>query len=333
MAYYTNISQSEANIILDLYDLPKVKDLIPIGHGISNSNFIAKLADGTEIILKISNDKNDQQLLEEQHILLNLKYLGFKFAPSPIMTKLQSPVYLAPPWHGVLFPRFKGQVPTPNASICQKIGSALASLHQVTLLNKLRSLPLPHPLREAVEVSYFPQDLVDFTKNSLCPQDFRQCIHKYLPDQALAFYLSLEQQLPQSILHGDLYYDNTLFLSGELIGMLDFEQAGLGPCLFDIGVSISGTCLNNKRIDASFVKSFLDGYTQVRKLTATEKELLPLAVLCGFFSISLWRIHRFYLGNLSSARKMSYQELLQMAEETSTILTPDWYEKTLKALL
>jgi len=329
MAYYTNISLSEANIILDLYDLSRVKILTPIGHGISNSNYIALLENDQEIILKISNDKNDRQLLAEQYILLNLEHLGFHFSPVPILTRLRSPVYISPPWHGVLFPRFQGIVPLINDEVCQKIGSALAQLHLSTKPEKLHSLP--YPLRNANEVSYFPQDLVEFSHNKLCPEDFKNSIRKHLPEAALAFYLSLEQQLPHAILHGDLYYDNTLFHDGNLKGMLDFEQAGLGPCLFDIGVSISGTCLQNQKIHPPFVQSFLLGYQQVRKLTTTEIELLPLAVLCGFFSISLWRIHRFYLGNLSSARKMSYQELLHMAEHTASILTHDWYNKTIKA--
>jgi homoserine kinase type II len=329
MAYYTNITLSEANIILNLYDLPKVKTLTPIGHGISNSNYIANLEDGQEIILKISNDKNDQQLLAEQYILLNLNHLGFPYSPVPILTKKNLPVYISKPYYGVLFPRLKGQVPVPSASVCHNIGSSLAKLHVQTESKKLHHLP--YPLRDAVDVSYFPQDLVDFCSDPQCPDDFKKSVYTHLPDDLLAFFMSVESQLPTSILHGDLYFDNTLFLNNELVGMLDFEQAGLGPCLFDIGVSISGTCLKDKKIEPEFVLNFLEGYQSVRKLSATEVELLPMHILCGFLSISLWRIYRFYLGNLSSARKMSYQELLKMADVTAQILNPSWCEKFLKA--
>lgn len=330
MAYYTNITLSEANTILDLYDLPQAVNLAPIGHGISNSNYIAQLTDSSEVILKISNDKDVEQLLAEQYILLNLKYLKFNFAPIPLLTKNLSPVYIFPPWHGVIFPKFQGKVPHLNPDICHKIGASLAFLHMQTEEHKLKNLP--HPIRQAIDVSYFPQDLKDFAQNPQCPSDFKILINKHIDDNALAFYHSLEQQLPHSILHGDLYYDNTLFDQNELVGMLDFEQAGFGPCLFDIGVSISGCCLEDKKLDPLLVESFLRGYSDHRKLTNTEKELLHFQVLCGFFSIALWRIHRFYLGSLSSQRKMSYQELIKIADQAASCLNAQWFEKTLKAI-
>lgn len=330
MAYYTNIDLSEANIILHLYDLPMIKKLIPIGHGISNSNYIAQLADNSEVILKISNDKDFDQLLSEQHILLNLKQLGFSYSPSPILTKTLSPVYAAEPWHGVIFPRITGQVPPITTETCKKIGSALAELHLVSSEQKLKGLI--YPIRNALEVSYFPSDIKEFTQQKDCPEDFKQIINSRLTDEALAFYLSLEQQLPHSILHGDLYFDNTLFHQNELVGMLDFEQAGFGPCLFDIGVSLSGTCLKDQKLDEQLVKSFLTGYISQRRLTQTEIELIGQQVLCGFYSIALWRIHRFFLGNLSIERKLSYQQLLQMAEDTAIRFPQTWFDKTIKAI-
>lgn len=330
MAYYTNINLSEANTILELYDLPKAITLTPIGHGISNSNFVVKLADDTEVILKISNDKDIKQLLAEQHILLNLKYLAFDYAPKPILTKKNLPVYDTSKWHGVIFPKFQGKVPTPCPDICSKIGASLATLHLATAEEKIKMLP--YPLRLASDVSYFPQDLQDFTLETDCPDDFKIHVNKLLPEAALAFYHSLEKQIPYAILHGDLYYDNTLFFQNDLICMLDFEQAGYGPCIFDIGISISGSCLINKKLDPKLVKAFLHGYQEKRALTHTEKELLYLQVICGFFSIALWRIHRFYLGSLSIERKMSYQELIKIAVETSLTLNQHWFAQTLKAI-
>lgn len=328
MAYYTNITLSEANIILSLYDLKKATKLTPIGHGISNSNYIICLEDGQEIVLKISNDKDNQQLLEEQHILLNLKHLGFRFAPIPYRTKNGDPVYEYSPWHGVVFPRIKGQVPPINIHTCFSIGEALATLHYNSSEEHLRSLP--YPLRHANEVGYFPEDLIAFCKDKSCPDDFKNVVKKILPDPAFAFYHSLESELPKSILHGDLYFDNTLFYEKTLISMLDFEQAGFGPCVFDIGISISGTCLENKKLSLNLIKNYLKGYLSVRHMSLSEKELLIPHILWGFLSISLWRIHRFFLGNLSKERKMSYQELLLMATEAQNLLTNKTFDQIMK---
>ena len=68
-------------------------------------------------------------------------------------------------------------------------------------------------------------------------------------------------------------------------------------------------------MDLNLLKSFLSGYEEARKLLAIEKEYLRTAVLVGFFSISLWRIKRFYEGNLDESKRFNYRELLNRAEQ------------------
>jgi len=330
MAYYSNINLIEANTILSLYDLPKARALTPIKHGISNSNFIATLEDNNEIILKISNDKDRQQLLAEQHILLNLRALGFNFSPTPLLTKNNEPFYFHTPWCGVLFPKLKGKVPTPGPTVCYQIGATLGKLHKLAQEKKCQALK--YPVRDASEVSYLWQDIQEFANSSRCPNDFQKTFYRVLPGSALTLIDSLTPNIPRSILHGDLYFDNTLFQGDILTAILDFEQAGMGICLFDMGVSISGSCLHQGRLDHDLTKNFLRGYLSQRSLQSSERELLYHMVLIGFLSISLWRIHRFFLGNLSSYKKMSYQELLQYANLAAIDFSPQWFEETLKVL-
>jgi homoserine kinase type II len=329
MAYYTNIDLIEANKILALYDLPKAKSLTPIKQGISNSNFIATLEDDNEIILKISNDKDDSQLLGEQHILLNLRTLGFYFSPAPLLTKNNEPFYYLSPWCGVLFPKLKGKVPVPAPNVCYEIGATLGKLHQLAQEEKCQGLK--YPVRDVSKVSYLLHDIQHFTNSSLCPEDFKEVFHQVLPETSLTFINSIFPTLTRSILHGDLYFDNTLFQDDALTAILDFEQAGMGPCLFDIGVSISGSCLQDGKLNHDLTKNFVQGYVSQRALEGNEKKILYHMVLIGFLSISLWRIHRFFLGDLSDSKKMSYQELLQYARVAAKDFSPQWFEKILSA--
>ena len=71
MASYTQISLQEAEEILKLYGRSKVLKITPLSLGISNSNYRVDLEEGS-VLLKISNDKNQLQLSEEQAILLYL---------------------------------------------------------------------------------------------------------------------------------------------------------------------------------------------------------------------------------------------------------------------
>ncbi|MBY0415742.1 MAG: phosphotransferase, partial [Bdellovibrionales bacterium] len=117
----------------------------------------------------------------------------------------------------------------------------------------------------------------------------------------------------KGIIHGDLYYDNTLFDNNKISTVLDFEQAGIGEYILDLGISISGTCLEKGRVITPLVNSYLMGYESVKVMTSNEKEFLDQAIILGLLSISLWRIKRFYEKNLNPLMKNSYQDLLVRA--------------------
>ena len=52
---------------------------------------------------------------------------------------------------------------------------------------------------------------------------------------------------PVGVIHGDLYFDNSLFDAGELVTLIDFEQSGRGRHILDLGIAISGSCLDFRR--------------------------------------------------------------------------------------
>jgi homoserine kinase type II len=98
-----------------------------------------------------------------------------------------------------------------------------------------------------------------------------------------------------------------------LSSVLDFEQAGIGEYLLDLGISISGTCLEKGRVISPLVKSYLEGYEQIRTLSPLEKKYLDQSIILGLMSISLWRIKRFKERNLNPLMENSYQDLIVRA--------------------
>ena len=49
--------------------------------------------------------------------------------------------------------------------------------------------------------------------------------------------------LPGGLIHGDVFPDNTLFRAGgELVALLDFQDAGEDALLFDLAMTIHGFC-------------------------------------------------------------------------------------------
>jgi homoserine kinase type II len=304
MASYTQIEMAEANNILRLYGLSPVVKLMPLSLGISNSNYRVELADQT-ILLKISNDKNHQQLRDEQEILLYLNSLGFEYSLKPYTTLKNELVYVYGKYFGVIFPFVDGIPPGPSDYTCQEVGKALARLHS-----------LPHDqnqiskLRRHEEVGFGANEILKYTQSKTCPDDFKTAFLNFYPDQLKQF---IDSPFEKGIIHGDLYYDNTLFNNNLLSSVLDFEQAGIGEYILDLGISISGTCLEKGRLISPLINSYLLGYEKIRPLNSMEKRHLNDAIVLGLLSISLWRIKRFKEGNLNPLMADSYRDLINRA--------------------
>jgi Ser/Thr protein kinase RdoA (MazF antagonist) len=54
--------------------------------------------------------------------------------------------------------------------------------------------------------------------------------------------LRLDEPLPRGLIHSDFFTDNTLFRDGEVVAILDFEDACEDVFLFDVTMAIHGFC-------------------------------------------------------------------------------------------
>ncbi len=306
MASYTQITLEDAKEILRLYSRTGVKNCTPLSLGISNSNYRVEL-EGEVVLLKISNDKNRTQLKEEQDILVYLQEQAYPFSLKPYPLHDGSFIYNYGQYFGVLFPFVEGIPPGPSDFTCKEVGKAIATLH--TISHDQKKLLL---LRSHEAVGFGAREIREYVKTKNCPEDFKTMFYQLFPDE-LETYLKTSSELETGIIHGDLYYDNTLFDHNKISTVLDFEQAGRGEYLLDLGISISGTCLEKGRVITALVNSYLSGYEAVRPMPTKERQLLDQAIMLGLFSISLWRIKRFKERNLNPLMENSYQDLLVRA--------------------
>ncbi len=303
MASYTSISKAEAQSILSLYGDYEIIELSPLSLGISNSNYCVRLKNHAPLVLKISNDKNAVDLKEEQKILMKLSQSQFPLSLTPLKTKKEEVVYECGKYHGVIYPFIEGKIPQIEGNTCLEVGKALATLHNLNINDPI--------LRGYQSVGFGAMEVLTYTYHPECPLDFKTIFNEIFPDK-LKKYIELD--LPLGLIHGDFYYDNSLFDNEGLKIILDFEQAGIGPYLFDVGVSISGTCLKNGHVDADYVAQFLKGYESIRTFEEEEKENLNTSILLGLYSIALWRIKRFNERQIDPTKKDNYKELILRAQ-------------------
>ena len=304
MGDYTKLSLDKAKEIFKLYKDEEITELKGLSLGISNSNYKVTTAKGT-YLLKVSNDKDALQLKEEMKILNYLKDQKYPYSLDPFQTKDKKTVYELDEFYGVLFPFIEGIPPGPSDITCYEIGKVLAKLHLVKVPGPSKGI------RKYKQVGFDAESIKDYTQNPHGEEFFKQMYYDVFP-AGLDQYIST--QYAEGIIHGDLYYDNTLFHNEEVACVLDFEQAGVGAFIIDLGICISGTCLEKDRISDDLIKSFLEGYESVRKLPQIEKDSLKDSICVGLFSISLWRIKRFVEGNLNPMLSNSYKDLLYKAK-------------------
>jgi homoserine kinase type II len=308
MGVYSNIELEQINKILDYYHIGRALSFEPTIEGISNSNFKVELDNSKTVLLKISNDKTIEQLENEQTILSTLQQYNYDYSLAPLPTIKGLPIYQHENFYGVVFPYIKGLPPKIDNNVLVQIGCALGKLHSLEIRKEHLAKIRPHDL-----VGYGGVSISNYVENMDSPKDFRETFLEIFPNKLKDIPYEL---FPAGIIHGDLYFDNSLFNQGKLVTLIDFEQSGRGRFLLDLGIAISGSCLgtDHLNLDRSYIQSFLDGYEQTRKLLTIEKEYLNSAILVGFFSIGLWRIKRFYEGQLDSRKKHNYRELLERAQ-------------------
>ena len=84
--------------------------------------------------------------------------------------------------------------------------------------------------------------------------------------------------LPQGVIHADLFPDNVFFLGDKVSGLIDFYFACNDMLAYDVAVCLNAWCFET---DGSFnvtkARALLQAYEGVRPLTKAEFDRLPLA--------------------------------------------------------
>nr|WP_305909531.1 phosphotransferase [Methylomarinum sp. Ch1-1]MDP4522450.1 phosphotransferase [Methylomarinum sp. Ch1-1] len=151
--------------------------------------------------------------------------------------------------------------PTPNH--CYEIGRQLALLHIYAGQFEFRR-------RNPKNLSAC-QTLFDDCKALLSDQEIQTIVAE------LAFQRGYEEvELPNGVIHADLFRDNVLFEHGRVSGILDFYACCNDFLLLDIAIAINDWCRRQSVINKQKMTGLLQGYQSIRPLESLERQLLPV---------------------------------------------------------
>jgi homoserine kinase type II len=286
MAVFTEVTETQANDLMQSLNLGTLTELRGIQGGIENTNYFATTDQG-EYVLTLFERLTHEQLPFYLFLMKHLAGRGIP-VPDPAANRDGDVLHTVSGKPAAVVNKLKGKSQLqPQAVHCAAVGNMLARMHLaaadynrsqpnlrgLTWWNDTVSLVLPH---------------LDGSQQALLRSE-------------LAFQNHMAQSsayaaLPRGPVHADLFRDNVMFEGEQLTGFFDFYFAGVDTWLFDLAV-----CMNDWCIDlpsgfhaADRARAMLRAYCKVRPLSSPERELLPGLLRAGalrFWISRLWDYH------------------------------------------
>jgi homoserine kinase type II len=155
----------------------------------------------------------------------------------------------------------------PSAWHCAALGEALAKLH---LTGADFAMQRPNALSVGGWRALYEQAAARADK-----------LKPGLRDMVAAELAYLEKnwprQLPQGVIHADLFPDNVFFLGDRLSGVIDFYFACTDTLAYDVAICLNAWCFETDHsYNVTKGRALLQAYDKVRALSAAEREALPL---------------------------------------------------------
>ena len=307
MSVYTSISATEAARLLADYPIPESHrfQLSPIQNGIENSNYLLQ-AGKDSYILTIYEHFNSRDIDWYLHLLDFLRQNTLS-VPQALTDKNGQRLCYWQAKPAALFKRLPGQhIEQPELEHCRQIGEFLARLHLYTR-NYPRTRTNPWDTQGLLSTA---RQLL--AENTLSTEDKR-----LLTKELGELQPDVNLNLPQGIIHADLFRDNALFLENRLSGVLDFYSACSGPLLFDLATVVNDWCLEDcfeekHTLNPDRVRALLQAYQKLRPLTNEEHRQWP--AMLRFAVLRFW-ISRLLHQNRDEKNKNSPQNSGQLIQD------------------
>ena len=119
------------------------------------------------------------------------------------------------------------------------------------------------------------------------------------------------ENLPLGVLHGDLFPDNVIGCDGEVLAILDLEEAWIGPRAFDLAMAFVGFGWEDGKPVEKRWGALVDGYQSISKFSQEEISALPILHRFATLSIACWRYWKHNLTSPDVSLSERYVEMLE----------------------
>jgi homoserine kinase type II len=267
MAVYTDVGADELARFLGDYSVGELLSYKGIAEGVENSNFLVHTATGHFILTLYEKRVAANDLPFFLGLMGHLAARGLT-CPQPVKNKeggmlgkvARRPAALVTFLDGMWMRR-------PSPGHCAAVGEALAKLHLAGTDFKMKRA-------NALGIASW-RPLYEHAKSRA--DGVREGLGAEIAQELDALDKSWPRDLPQGVIHADLFPDNVFFLGEKLSGLIDFYFACTDALAYDVSVCLNAWCFEtDNSFNATKGRALLKAYSQVRELSAEERAALPV---------------------------------------------------------
>ena len=235
MAVYTKINQKDISYINRKFDIEKILKFKGIKQGIENTNYLLK-SKNKKFILTIFEkrvSKKDVPFFIKLMDKLNDSEIN---CPKPQKKKDGGFLVNIKNKRACIVSFLKGKdKKSLNFKNCQDIGKMIAEMHlstkQINLFRKnSMGVKYLYPLLRSIRFKS-----KKFTN-----------LEKFLKTNFKDIKTKWPKNLPNGVIHGDLFIDNIFFKNNKLSGVIDFYFAANDYFMYEIAICINALCFDKK---------------------------------------------------------------------------------------
>ena len=282
MAVYTDVTDEALFAFLGAYDLGGVLSFKGIAEGVENTNFLLHCEGGRFILTLYEKRVNPDDL---PFFIGLMEHLAAQKLSCPLPVKTREGKAL-----GELAGRPAAIVTfldgvsarKPDAHQCRETGRALAQFHLAG-----QDFPLIRRNRLSVD---------DWAPLFETSRDRAEEVSPGLAYEITEELEALQRQwpcdLPQGIIHADLFPDNVFFIGQRLSGLIDFYFACNDALAYDLAICLNAWCFEpDGAFNATKGRAMLQGYESLRQLDDEERLALPILARGAAMRFLLTRLY------------------------------------------
>jgi homoserine kinase type II len=267
MAVYTDVTADDLTDFLSRYQLGELRSYKGIAEGVENSNFLLHTGGGSFILTLYEKRVAERDLPFFLGLMEHLASRGIT-CPQPVKNSEGGVLGKIAGRPAAIVTFLDGLwIRRPNAGHCAAVGEALARLHLAGADFKMKrtnalSIDDWRPLYEHAGVRG------DSVRPGLCNEIVKELdtLEKSWP-----------RDLPQGVIHADLFPDNVFFLGDRLSGLIDFYFACTDTLAYDVAVCLNAWCFEpDHSYNVTKGRALLRSYANVRALEVSERAALPM---------------------------------------------------------